>query len=183
MNDARVPSDPLAVELAVPCAEWRRRIPDLEDMCRLAAEATIVAADAMLGGCEISLVLTDDASIQILNRRWRGQDKPTNVLSFPAQARRPAPEAPLLLGDVIVAYETASCEARNQAKPLEHHLRHLIVHGVLHLLGYDHEEDSQAEKMEALEALILSGLGVPDPYRTPEPLLADGTGHGPERRR
>jgi probable rRNA maturation factor len=182
MNDDPDRSEALAVELIIACEDWRR-IPDLERVCRATAAAAIDGADASLGGCEISLVLADDASVQVLNRRWRGHDKPTNVLSFSARARRPAPEAPLLLGDVIVAYETALAEAQDQRKSLEHHLRHLIVHGVLHLLGHDHEEDDPAARMESLEARILAGFGVPDPYRAPDRLVADDIGYGPDRRR
>ena len=99
-----------------------------------------------------------------LNRDWRGIDKPTNVLSFPVRRRKPD-GLPALLGDVIVAYETLAREASEENKPFLHHLAHLAVHGFLHLLGYDHETDSEAEAMEGLEREILARLGIADPYR------------------
>jgi probable rRNA maturation factor len=120
----------------------------------------------------LSLVLADDATLRALNRRWRAQDKPTNVLSFAAQGEETPPDAPLLLGDVVLAFETVAREAAAQGKPLGDHLRHLVVHGVLHLLGHDHERREEAALMEALETRILAGLGVADPYREHE--VADG---------
>ena len=130
------------------------------------ARDAITAAAAALAtpDGEVSIVLTDDASIQKLNRDWRGIDQPTNVLSFPAAktaAQGPSP----LLGDVIVAYETIECEAAEEAKPFQHHLAHIVVHGYLHLLGYDHQTDSEAGAMEKLERDILSRLRIADPYR------------------
>ncbi|MBV9509444.1 MAG: rRNA maturation RNase YbeY [Caulobacteraceae bacterium] len=112
-------------------------------------------------GISASLVilLTDDAAVQDLNVRFRGQDKPTNVLSFPTG---PNPEDHL--GDLALAFGVCAAEAKAQGKTLADHLRHLTIHGVLHLLGYDHEIDSEAEAMEALERRILDGLGVADPY-------------------
>ena len=98
--------------------------------------------------------------IRTLNREWRGFDKPTNVLSFPAANTRDAGS----LGDVIIAFQTVAREAKEEGKPIKHHLAHLAVHGFLHLLGYDHETDRDARKMERLEVKILKGLGVPDPY-------------------
>ncbi|MGH7036620.1 MAG: rRNA maturation RNase YbeY [Stellaceae bacterium] len=119
------------------------------------------------GEIELSLVLTDDAEQRSLNRRYRGRDRPTNVLSFPAAGAAPAgPSAPpWLLGDVVLACETIAREAAAQQKPFADHLRHLVVHGVLHLLGYDHAEEREARRMEALESAVLHRLGVPDPYR------------------
>jgi probable rRNA maturation factor len=101
----------------------------------------------------------------VLNRDWRGQDKPTNVLAFPAgMDEAAAPGAPLLLGDVVLAYETVAAEAAAQGKDFAAHLRHLIVHGVLHLVGHDHDEAAAAERMEAVERTILAGFGIADPY-------------------
>ena len=107
----------------------------------------------------ITLLLTDDASVRELNAQFRGKDAATNVLSFPAP---PNPEDHL--GDVALAYGVCAREAAEQGKPLAHHLQHLTVHGVLHLLGYDHIGDDEAEAMEGLERTVLAGLGVPDPY-------------------
>jgi probable rRNA maturation factor len=117
----------------------------------------------------LAVLLTDDTAIRRLNAQWRGIDKPTNVLSFPA-----APEpggagksaGARSLGDIAIAYGTTAREAQDEAKPFADHLAHLGVHGFLHLLGYDHETDAQAETMESLERAILARLGVPDPYLT-----------------
>jgi probable rRNA maturation factor len=121
---------------------------------------------------EVSVVLSDDDAIRRLNRMWRGIDKPTNVLSFPAanlpaaklpMANRSDPSSPLL-GDIIIAYETTAHEAAAEPKSFAHHVAHLAVHGFLHLLGYDHDSDEEAEEMERLEARILARLDVPDSH-------------------
>jgi probable rRNA maturation factor len=124
------------------------------------------AAPMQLPQSELAIVLTDDAAIRALNHRWRGRDKPTNVLSFPAHGVVPPGSGPRPLGDVVIAYETMAREAQEQGLPLTHHLAHLAVHGFLHLLGYDHESDTEAETMEQLERDILARLDVPDPYAT-----------------
>ena len=111
----------------------------------------------------MSFLLTDDKSLRDLNRRFRQQDKPTNVLSFPAPQN---PER--FLGDVALAYGVCVREAAEQGKPLKNHLQHLVAHGVFHLLGYDHETDAQAEEMEGLERAVLASLGIPDPYAAGE---------------
>ena len=124
-------------------------------------------------GREISVLLCDDAAIRALNRDWRGKDKATNVLSFPTVAAAGAPAdmlRDLPLGDIAIAYETAAREARDEGKLFEHHVVHLAVHGALHLLGFDHETEKDAEQMEAAERRILAGLGIADPYRDSEPL-------------
>lgn len=119
---------------------------------------------------ELSLVFTDDASIRAINAEWRDQDKPTNVLSFPAFPVIPGKMPGPMLGDIIVAYETLKREAVELDKPFEAHLTHLLVHGFLHLFGYDHLEDDEAERMEGLETRILVRLGLSDPYgdRSPD---------------
>ena len=135
----------------------------------LAAQA-VSAAFAELGlepgsqAPELSLLFTDDAHIQTLNREWRGKDKATNVLSFPAFDVAPGDPLPPMLGDIALAQETISSEAVLEEKPFEHHVTHLIVHGLLHLLGYDHETDEEAEEMEAIERRTLARLAIPDPY-------------------
>ncbi len=141
-------------------AEW------LAERAALAALAMVWEAED--GLAELSVVLSNNALVQTLNREYRGKDKPTNVLSFAlTEAGSPEPEdAPIPLGDVILAWETVSDEAREQNKPLSNHLCHLVVHGVFHLLGYDHETDADAEEMEQLEVEVLSTLGIPDPYAT-----------------
>ncbi|MEA2835530.1 MAG: putative rRNA maturation factor [Bradyrhizobium sp.] len=131
----------------------------------IATAAAFVDADA--GDAELAVMLTDDAGIRTLNKNWRGQDKPTNVLSFPAlqpTGPRSADDAPRMLGDIAIAYETTRREADDEQKPFGHHLSHLAVHGFLHLVGYDHENDADAGAMERLERAILAELGISDPY-------------------
>jgi probable rRNA maturation factor len=123
------------------------------------------SGDALTAGAEVSLLFCDDARIRDLNRRFRGQDKPTNVLSFPG--REPI-ETAHALGDIAIAHETVMREAQEQGKTVEQHCRHMIVHGFLHLLGYDHEEETEAEAMEAMEIRILRRLGDDNPYREHE---------------
>jgi probable rRNA maturation factor len=141
--------------------------PDAEAVIHraIATAAELVAAD--VGDSELAVMLTDDAGIRTLNNNWRGIDKPTNVLSFPAlqpSGRRGPAEPPRMLGDLAIAYETTRREADEEQKPFDHHLSHLAIHGFLHLIGYDHEKDEPAETMEELEREILSQLGIPDPY-------------------
>lgn len=119
---------------------------------------------------EVSIVLTNNAEIQILNKNYRGFDKPTNVLSFPIMnsddlRKITTRDYPILLGDVIIAFETVVRETETESKTFMHHVSHLLVHGVLHLLGYDHENDSDAEVMETLEIEILDMVGIKNPYQ------------------
>jgi probable rRNA maturation factor len=136
----------------------------------IAAAAEFVHAEsgeADSGEAELAVMLTDDAGIRTLNSNWRGIDKPTNVLSFPAlqpSAGGGPDDAPRMLGDIAIAYETTRREADDEQKPFDHHLSHLAIHGFLHLMGYDHETDDDAEAMEGLEQEILAQLGIPDPY-------------------
>jgi probable rRNA maturation factor len=123
----------------------------------------LAISGARIGGAaEISIVLTNDAEQRDLNRDWRGKDAPTNVLSFP----QIEPFAPVfgILGDIILARETVAREADEQGTPFDHHFTHLVVHGFLHILGYDHIEDDEALQMESLETQILAELGIGDPY-------------------
>jgi probable rRNA maturation factor len=161
-----IPRDPPAVDLAVRSALWRS-LADAEATVREAIAAAAALCDAVPSDCEVSVVLTDDAGIRALNKQWRGIDRATNVLSFPAPAA-PAPvDAPCVLGDIVIAYEYLDREAALEDKTPLVHLAHLTVHGFLHLVGYDHTTDEEAALMEGLEARILATLGLPDPYAKP----------------
>jgi probable rRNA maturation factor len=158
----------LHIEIGCSSEGWAGALPDAETLLHRAANATWEAAGS--GTAELSVMLSSDTEIQALNRDYRGKDKPTNVLSFPA-GDEGAAGRPRLLGDVVLALETIKREAAAQSKPLADHLSHLTVHGVLHLLGHDHETETQATAMEALETEILHGLGIADPYTvTDEPV-------------
>jgi probable rRNA maturation factor len=153
----------LTADILVTADCWQAE-PEAGALVQRAIEAAAQQAAASAEGAEVAIVLTDDSGIRTLNRDWRGIDKPTNVLSFPA-ARSPAGgSAPRMLGDIAIAYEITRREAESENKPFAHHLSHLAVHGFLHLIGYDHENDADAERMENLEREILASLGVPDPY-------------------
>jgi len=141
--------------------------PDAEAVIQRAIEAAAQICEVDVGNTEVAVMLTDDAGIRTLNNNWRGIEKPTNVLSFPAlQPTGPVGEddPPRMLGDIAIAYQTMRREADDEQKPFEHHLSHLTVHGFLHLIGYDHETDDEAEEMETLETEILAQLGISDPY-------------------
>jgi len=138
-----------------------------ESVIQRAIAAAAEIAGTAARNAELAVMLTDDAGIRTLNNNWRGIDKPTNVLSFPAlQPTGPSgfDDQPRMLGDIAIAYETTRREADDEQKPFDHHLSHLAVHGFLHLIGYDHENDADANAMESLEAKILAQLGIPDPY-------------------
>ncbi|MGE0258453.1 MAG: rRNA maturation RNase YbeY [Alphaproteobacteria bacterium] len=155
------------ITIAVSCGAWLAACPDVDLLAERAARAALAAAPPATGGpALVGIVLTDDAEQRALNRAYRGTDAPTNVLSFAlGTADPPAPPgAPVLLGDVVLALETVAREAAEQRKPLPDHLAHLVVHGVLHLLGFDHEIDAEAAVMEARETDILARLGVAAPY-------------------
>ncbi|WP_201723042.1 rRNA maturation RNase YbeY [Caulobacter sp. X] len=141
---------------------WTTAAEDAEALVWRAAQAVLDAHED-IEGQGIVILLTDDDSVQALNRDFRQKDYATNVLSFPSP---PNPEGQI--GDIALAYGVCAREAAEQGKPLAHHLQHLVAHGVLHLLGYDHERDDEAEAMEALEREILAGLDVPDPYASDE---------------
>ena len=143
----------MTIDVEIEDEAWSRALPDAE---ALAVKAATAALD---GDGGVVILLTDDDTVADLNIRFRDKAGPTNVLSFPA------PENPEgSLGDIALAYGVCAREAEEQGKPLAHHLQHLVTHGVLHLLGYDHLVDDEAEEMEALERRILAGLDIPDPY-------------------
>jgi probable rRNA maturation factor len=142
-------------------------VADAHALLEKSLRAAWLDADGGGGQAEVSVLLADDDTLQALNRDWRGKDNPTNVLSFPAPeialpgAGSPQPRH---LGDIAMSYQTLAREAERDGKSLGHHLQHLAIHGMLHLQGYDHETDDEAEEMEALERRLLAELGVPDPY-------------------
>ncbi len=154
----------MTVSIATDDGGWDA-IPDLAELARRAADAALAAAYSGPRPVSLAILFTGDAAIARLNRQWRGKAKPTNVLSFPAPAGLPVPRGePTPLGDIVLAFGTVAREAGEQGKPLPHHATHLIVHGVLHLLGHDHQTGAGADNMEALECLILKQLGIADPY-------------------
>lgn len=153
----------LCVDISIETAPWATAFPNAEQLAKQAAEATWDNAGKPETDAEISIVLADDPMIRTLNDRYRGQDRATNVLSFPAEGSD-TPNEPILLGDVILAYDTIVREAGEQSKPVEKHFLHLCVHGTLHLLGYDHESEAEAVEMETREVAILETLGVGNPY-------------------
>lgn len=151
----------IEIEVEVEDDRWLQALPDVVTLVRAAADAALRATlkSDDPPEAEVTFLLTDDGEQQELNRQHRRKNAPTNVLSFPSPAfARPH------LGDVSLAFDTCAKEAEEQGKPLENHLQHLVAHGVLHLVGYDHESDDEGDEMEALERTILEGLGVPDPY-------------------
>jgi probable rRNA maturation factor len=187
MTDA--PSN-LEIGYSLEAGAWEDTLSDPQTLVEAAAQAAFAAAeipDALAGAlatgrpAEMSLVLADDAIVQTLNRDYRDKDRPTNVLSFALLDDTDdtdgvlAAEAgmPILIGDVVLAYETVLREAGEQGKSFKDHVTHLVIHGVLHLLGYDHETDSDADRMERLETSILARLGIADPYAD-----AASRGHG-----
>lgn len=156
---------PLAIDVNVESGNW----PDgdaLTILCRRSVDAAMLELAPTLAksGSEVGIIFTDDASIRKLNAEWRGKDKPTNVLSFPAFPTSKAGAIPPMLGDIVLAWETVQTEAHAEGKPLENHMSHLVVHGLLHLLGYDHETEGEAEEMEDIERRVLARLAIPDPY-------------------
>ncbi|WP_306117301.1 MULTISPECIES: rRNA maturation RNase YbeY [unclassified Roseitalea] len=154
---------PPAVDIAITAPDWPPEA-ELAALVTSALAATFDRLGADGSESELSVVFADDAAIAALNAQWRGQDKPTNVLSFPVFAVAPGDRLPPMLGDIVLARETIAREAGIDGKSVDAHLTHLIVHGILHLLGYDHVKDSQAEQMERLERVILADLGMDDPY-------------------
>jgi probable rRNA maturation factor len=154
----------IGVELVLGSDRWTE-LGELETLVRRSVDAALaVGRPSLPERPEVSVLLADDAALRELNRAWRGKDSATNVLSFPA-APQPGPPGPRCLGDIALAFETVQREAEAQRKRLADHVSHLIVHGLLHLLGFDHEADGEAEEMEALEIEALRRLGIANPYR------------------
>lgn len=165
-DDEPEPPGRLQLDIIIEDGDWSPFAP-VEESLRGAADA--VARHLDLDNAEAAIALSSDEHVRSLNRTYRGKDKPTNVLSFPAAEEAQPPGARRHLGDIILAAETVAREAAAEGKPPRHHLQHLAVHGLLHLLGYEHESESQAREMEALEVEILRDIGVPDPYAAPFP--------------
>lgn len=160
----------LKVALRIDAAAWKNELPDVRKLVKTAASAAWLAGNTgdfrlPVRSAEVSVLLADDVAIHALNKTYRGIDRPTNVLSFAAldDADEPIVD-PLLLGDIVVAFETTKREAEEQKISMADHLFHLIVHGVLHLIGYDHMTDAGAAEMEALEIEILARNGMENPY-------------------
>lgn len=173
MNEGRQRSAP-RILLSEECDLWRDLLggepePLVREAIFAVAEDQGFAADL---DTEVSVTLTDDAEVREVNKEWRGKDKPTNVLSFPMSQLAPGDAPGPLLGDLVLAAETCAREATEEGKSPADHVRHLIVHGMLHLLGFDHETDEDAEDMESAEIRILATLGIADPYGDTEPVAA-----------
>lgn len=158
---------PPATEVLVVADCWSAEA-EADAVIHRAIEAAAAMVDTDTADAELAIMLTDDAGIRTLNQNWRGIDKPTNVLSFPAlqppEGADEPDDMPRMLGDIAIAYETTRREADEEEKTFANHLSHLAIHGFLHLVGYDHEKDDEAEEMEALEREILATLGIADPY-------------------
>ncbi len=178
-DPAAAPGLDLDIDVSITCPLWAGALPGAAELSEAAAARAFWRSQvdgATKTRAEASIVLADDDFVRGLNRDYRGRDESTNVLSFPAsqpddELAAPPPGAPRLLGDIVVAYETTIGEADRQGKTLGDHLCHLVVHGMLHLLGHDHQMPALAEAMERLEIEILAGLDIASPYE-------DGGGDG-----
>lgn len=159
--------------------DWQTELSDTASLCRRAVRAgwangrkalakTHSLSAPLPGPVEISVMLSDDETVRALNRDHRGKDAATNVLSFPGDTAAPHPGADILLGDVILAWETVAAEAKAARKSIADHTSHLLIHGVLHLLGYDHEREEDATIMERIEVESMTRLGLSDPYSAPQ---------------
>jgi probable rRNA maturation factor len=166
------PIPEIDIAIRVEAGDWgdRRK---LGRLAKKAVAASMASGLRATPGSELSILFTDDASIRVLNATWRKIDKPTNVLSFPGTPPKGAVYGPLL-GDIVLAHETVLREAQEQHLTFDHHLTHLIVHGLLHLFGHDHIDEGEAEMMESLETAILGSLGIGDPYAARDSGPADG---------
>ena len=151
------------VDIEVEDERWLDALPDAHAVIARAIAAALTAAKVR-DQADVVVLLCDDAEMRELNKEYRHKDKATNVLSFPAPKSMRVKGVLEHLGDIALGYETCLREAEEQGKSLKNHVLHLSVHGALHLLGYDHQDDAEAEAMEAFERTILAGLGVADPY-------------------
>lgn len=176
MSAASQPVDPggIAVDLLIEAGDWGAEDEVGSVVGRAVAAVAGSGAVEVPADAELSVLLTDDAHIRVLNRDYRGFDKATNVLSFPG-SDDPDDLGPML-GDIVIAHETLEAEALDAGIPVAHHMSHLVVHGLLHLFGYDHEDDEEAEAMERVETAILAELGIPDPYAGSDPVARGARG-------
>ncbi len=165
MTEAAVANADPRIDFVVESDQWDAE-PGAQTTITRALRAAHNVVQPAQAAVELAIVLTDDSTIRELNRTWRQRDEPTNVLSFPAT---PAAAPAAHLGDIVIAFETTAREALAEEKPFANHLTHLAVHGYLHLLGYDHESDREADVMEAMERTILARLDMPDPYSNSVP--------------
>jgi len=152
------------IEVLLEDGSWAGALPEIEALARTAAETALRTVRPPGRPLSATVLLADDATLQDLNRRFRDKNRPTNVLAFESGEAVQGPTGPLHLGDIAIAAETTFREAADYDRPLAHHVQHLVVHGVLHLVGYDHEAAAEAAVMESLEVEILARLGVADPY-------------------
>lgn len=176
VGEAPVEGDPplnLFVDVVREEGDWDL-VAGAEDLVRAAAGAVI--EELPLADAEVCVALSNDVQVAELNASYRSKPAPTNVLSFPAVPMLPMEGEPRFLGDIVLALETLQREAADLGVPLAHHLQHLVVHGLLHLMGYDHQSDDEAQEMEGVEVRILARLGIPDPYA-----VAGGADTGPGR--
>ena len=164
----------VSIDIRVQSGDWTSALEDIEPLSRRTIE--VAAAEMDVAG-EVSVLFTDDSEMRGLNRQWRGEDKATDVLSFPSDTPSP-PGEPEFLGDIAIGLETSRSDALALDRPFDSHIAHLLVHGFLHLLGHDHIEDADAAVMEPLEVAILARLGWPDPYQDASSNPRPGTPSG-----
>lgn len=161
--------DSAIIEVTVERSEWKLHVTEIEQFATRIVRGTLDRSDEVPPGqLEVSVVFSDDATIRDLNARFRGKDTPTNVLSFPGYDAEAPFVGSVLLGDIVLAMETIEREAADQNKAFQDHLAHLLIHGTLHLLGLDHQDDDQADHMERTETRIMTHLGFGDPYAISE---------------
>jgi probable rRNA maturation factor len=151
----------MAISVTIDRNAWKKT-PALDRVARAATRAALTVAGLDARHCDLSIAFADDATVACLNRQWRSMGEPTNVLSFPAAERSWGGRR--FLGDIVLAAGVVAAEARAQGKKLSHHVSHLVVHGVLHLLGHDHRKTAAARRMERMEKRALAMLGIADPY-------------------